>query len=320
MQHPVDVVTLGETLISFGANEPGRIDGVATFRKRLGGAETNTAIGLARLGAAVTWISRLGDDPFGDEIIRTLRGERVDVSAVARDTGAPTGLMVKEFRTRGETRVHYYRAASAASALSAADVDEALVARARRVHLTGITLALGPGPRAAAERLLACAADHDVPVSFDPNLRLKLTGPRAAVESWHAVFPYVSDLLLSEDEARLCTTADTADGMLDELAGLGFSAVVIKRGAEGAVGVAGARRCSVAASGGAAIDSVGAGDAFNAGFLFGRLHDATFEECVETGVWVAGHVVGSYGDWEGLPTLGDYEAARTDLRHAQVPR
>lgn len=319
-QHPFDVVTLGETLISFSAAEPGRIDGVAAFRKRLGGAETNTAIGLARLGASVAWISRLGDDPFGDEIVRTLRGEGVDVSAVVRDRGAPTGLMVKEFRARGETHVHYYRDNSAASTLSAADVDDALVANARRVHLTGITLALGPGPRGAVERLLACAADHDVPVSFDPNLRLKLTDARAAVETWQTVFPYVSDLLLSEDEARLCTTAGSTEGMLDELAGMGFSAVVIKRGAEGAVGAAGAARCAVAASGGAAIDSVGAGDAFNAGFLFGRLRGATFAESVELGVWVAGHVVGGYGDWEDLPTLRDHEAVHSDLHHAQVPR
>jgi 2-dehydro-3-deoxygluconokinase len=305
----VDVVTLGESLVSFVAEEVGRVDTVAHFRKRVGGAEMNTAIGLARLGATAAWISRLGADPFGDEIVRALRGEGVRTDAVTRDPSAPTGLMIKEFRAGGVTHVHYYRAGSAAAGLSADDVDQALVTAARRVHLTGITLALGDGPRAAVLRLVECAAEHGVPISFDPNLRRKLTTPERAVEHWRAVFPFVTDLLLSEEEARLCTGAGTVDEMLDELVGAGIPTAVIKQGAQGATGRSDGVHASIDAIGGVAVDSVGAGDAFNAGYLFEVLRGAPLAERLRTGAWVAGHVVGGYGDWEGLPTRREYDAA-----------
>jgi 2-dehydro-3-deoxygluconokinase len=85
--------------------------------------------------------------------------------------------------------------------------------------------------------------------------------------------------------------------------------VVIKRGARGATGASHGVRASIPATGDVAVDSVGAGDAFNAGYLFEALHDAPFAERLRTGAWVAGHVVGGYGDWEGLPTRREYDAA-----------
>jgi 2-dehydro-3-deoxygluconokinase len=240
-----------------------------------------------------------------------LRGEGVRTDAVIRDPAAPTGLMIKEFRAGGVTHVHYYRNGSAAAGLTADDVAESLVAAARRVHLTGITMELGDGPRAAVLRLVECAAHHDIPISFDPNLRRKLTTPERAVEHWRAVFPFVSDLLLSEEEAGLCTSGETVDEMLDELVDAGVPTVVIKRGARGAAGVSHGVRASTAAADSVAVDSVGAGDAFNAGYLFEVLRDAPFAQRLRTGAWVAGHVVGGYGDWEGFPTRREYDAVHS---------
>ena len=113
-------------------------------------------------------------DPFGEEILKVLRGEGVDVSAVVRVDGEPTGLMIKELRTPTEVHVHYWRRGSAAAGLGPEDVDDRLLASASRVHLTGITLALGERPRAAVHKVLRRCAELRVPVSFDPNLRRKL--------------------------------------------------------------------------------------------------------------------------------------------------
>lgn len=303
----MDFVTLGETLASFTAEEPGRLAAVPSFRRRLGGAESNTAIGLARLGCRVAWISRVGGDPFGDDIVRTLRGEGVDTRAVVRVATAPTGLMVKELRTPEETHVHYYRDSSAARGLCEDDVDETLVASAERVHVTGITLMLGSGPRAAVHKLLALARANDIPVSFDPNLRQKLGLPQDALGHWRDVLPSVTDLLLSEAEACLLTGADDVDAMLGDLEARGFESVVIKRGAAGAVGCLAGKRVEVPASAGAVIDTVGAGDAFNAGFLFERFRGAALSEALATGAWAAGKVVASHGDWEGLPDRADHD-------------
>ncbi len=239
---PLDVLTLGETLIALDAAEPGRIESVRMLRKTVAGAESNTAIGLARLGCRVAWVSRVARDPFGEEVLKVLRGEGVDVGAVVRVDGAPTGLMIKERRTATEVHVHYWRSGSAAAGLGPEDVDERLVAEARRVHLTGITLSLGERPRAAVHKVLRCCAERGIPVSFDPNLRRKLR-----------------------------PVADAA--------------VV-------------------------AVDAVGSGDAFNAGYLFGQLRELGFRESVALGNWVAARVTGHPGDYEGLPTLAEYQAHR----------
>ena len=107
-QAPVEVVTLGETMALLGAPEIGLLRHANTMRLSVGGAESNLAIGLARLGRKVTWIGRVGDDEFGRLVQMTLAGQGVDVSAAVVDPAAPTALLVKERRTSRLTRVYYW--------------------------------------------------------------------------------------------------------------------------------------------------------------------------------------------------------------------
>jgi 2-dehydro-3-deoxygluconokinase len=304
----LDVLTLGETLVSFEPVETGRVEAASAFRRSFGGSESNTAIGLARLGCRVAWMSRVATDPFGEAILRTLRGEGVDVGHVVRTDDAPTGLMVKELRGPNEVRVHYWRRGSAAAGLRPEDVDEALVASCRRVHLTGITLALGPGPRAAVDKVLRCAADHRVPVSFDPNLREKLWSAREAMAAFETVLPRVDDLLVGEAEALRCTGGSDLAAAIEALHGFGVATVVVKRAARGALASAGGTLVERPADPGViVVDSVGAGDGFDAGYLFGLLRGLDLAGAVEAGVWVGGQVAAHCGDYQGLPTLAEYE-------------
>src|SRR5688500_18055605 len=119
---PVDVVTLGETMVLFAAVEMGPLRSAATYERHLAGSEANVSIGPARLGHSVGWISRVGDDEFGQYLLYSLRGEGVDVSRVLIDPDAPTGVVFKEKREVGARRIVYYRRGSAASRLSPADV------------------------------------------------------------------------------------------------------------------------------------------------------------------------------------------------------
>ena len=91
------VVTMGETMALLDAPASGRLGSGSTLPLGLGGAESNVAIGLARLGVACTWVSRVGDDALGSFLTREIRAEGVRVVA-HRDPGAPTGLMIKEYR------------------------------------------------------------------------------------------------------------------------------------------------------------------------------------------------------------------------------
>jgi len=91
-----DVVTLGETMILLVPSTDGTLYAVSHFSATHGGAETNLGIGLVRLGHSVAWISRLGSDPFGTYLLRTLSAEGLDVSRVAVDSQVPTGVHFRE--------------------------------------------------------------------------------------------------------------------------------------------------------------------------------------------------------------------------------
>ncbi len=301
----LDLLTVGEPLICLTA--AGRLPASPTLAKSIGGAEANVAIGLSRLGLRTAYASRVGADPFGDEIVRTLRGEGVDVSMMQRSSERPTGVMVKELRSPDDVRVHYYRHDSAVTELD--DIGE--IPAARRVHATGITLALGPGPAAAVRELLAAARGMGAQASFDPNIRLKLWTLDDAVGAIRPLLHHVDDLLLSEAEALAITGAGHLSDALGELADHGIARVVVRRGSEGAVGLDGGARTEVAATApGPVVDCVGAGDAFTTGYLFEQLRGATFEAALRTGAWVAGHVVAHVGDYEGLPDRAEYDAWR----------
>lgn len=304
---PLDVLALGEPLISL-SGAPGRLGASRSLTKSVGGAEANVAVGLSRLGLRVGYVSKVGADPFGDEIVRTLRGEGVDVSLVQRSATRPTGLMVRELRAPDDVHVYYYRQGSAVTEL---DGVGAGASRARHVHVSGITLVLGPGPRAAAHELVALAKGWGATVSFDPNIRLKLATLEEAVRACRELLGDVDDLLLSETEAVALTGARDGAEAIDRLIAEGLARVVVRRGAQGALGGAGAERAEVdVARVGLVVDCVGGGDGFTAGYLFERLGGGAFADALATGTWVAAHVVSHPGDYEGLPDRADYDAWR----------
>ncbi|MEU0211455.1 PfkB family carbohydrate kinase [Streptomyces canus] len=183
----VDVVALGESMVTFLPTRAGRLADVPSFDRAIGGAESNVACGLAAAGHAVRWVSRVGSDGFGDHLVETVGGYGVDVSAVGRDSSRPTGVY---FRTSGDRatdahEVAYYRAGSAASAMSVENVDLASVRAARVLHLSGITAALSEGCLALLRALMAPGEDRPL-VSFDVNHRAGLwrdaEGPRVLLE------------------------------------------------------------------------------------------------------------------------------------------
>jgi 2-dehydro-3-deoxygluconokinase len=118
------VVTAGETMVLVVPTAPGRLRHADAVRLSIGGAESNVAIGLSRLGVPVAWISALGDDELGELVLHRVRAEGVDTSAVRRVPDRPTGLYLRE-EVAGAHRVHYYRRGSAASALAPGAFDPA---------------------------------------------------------------------------------------------------------------------------------------------------------------------------------------------------
>ncbi|MBA3905581.1 MAG: sugar kinase [Pseudonocardiales bacterium] len=306
------VVTMGETMALLDAPASGRLGAGSALPLGIGGAESNVAIGLARLDVDCAWISRLGDDALGSFVIREIRAEGVRV-LVRRDPDAPTGLMLKEHHDGRPWRVRYYRSGSAASQLSRADVDAAAgaIVEASVLHLTGITAALGPGPLAAMEHATQIARDAGTLVSFDVNHRATLWPDHLAAPvlarlcaSADLVFagPEEAALVLGGDEPAAAATFDEGEALARALAKRGPRTVVVKLGALGAVAVSGDQVDRAPAHAITVVDPVGAGDAFVAGYLSEVVVGGTLSQCLRMGNALGAAVCEVRGDWEGLPT------------------
>nr|WP_086562652.1 sugar kinase [Streptomyces africanus] len=300
---PPDVVTFGETMAALRAQGALRLGG--SLGLSVAGAESNVAIGLARLGHRVRWAGRVGADEPGALVLRTLRAESIDTGhAVTDDTGRPTGLLLTEPRLGTLTRVSYYRAGSAGSAVSPADVLPALAPGTRVLHLTGITPALGPSAAEAALAAARAARESGITVCFDVNHRSRLWSADRARTALRPILAHVDLLVASEDELPLVLDRpDAAEPeAVDTLLSAGVREVVVKRGARGATSFTADGGTDRAARRVDAVDLVGAGDAFVAGYLSGLLDGADIPARLHRAVTTAAFAVATRGDWEGLPT------------------
>lgn len=299
--NPAQVVAIGETMGLVAATRTGAFTVGSPAMMSFGGAESNVAIGLSRLGHPTAWIGRLGTDSIGVMIRDALRAEGVDVSWVRFDDDVPTGLMLREHRTADRVRVSYYRRGLAGSRLRAEDLDADAISRARVLHLSGITPALSESARSAVEHAVTLARRADVTVSFDLNYRAALWSPDEAgpVLRW---FVQRSDIVYAgEDEAAMVVGDGTTEHLAKKLAALGPREVVLKLGVEGAYARIDNEALRSPALTVSAVDPVGAGDAFVAGYLSGLLDELPPAERLRRGNVCGAFSVSVAGDWEGLP-------------------
>jgi sugar/nucleoside kinase (ribokinase family) len=299
-----DAITLGESMALFAAEEPGPLHAVTRFARMLAGAETNVAIGLARLGLRVGWLSRLGQDALGDYVLQAVAREGVDVSHVARDATRSTGFMLKSRTLDGsDPAIDYYRRGSAASALSLADFDGPWFACARHVHLTGISPALSPATAELVTHAMRFARAHGMSISFDPNLRPRLWPSQALMrERLNALAALADWVLPGLAEGQLLTGQQDAAGIAQFYLERGAQAVVVKLGAQGAYVASGQFTGLVPGVPVArVVDTVGAGDGFAAGFISARLEGLDWTRAAARGNWIGAQAVQVAGDMDGLP-------------------
>lgn len=313
--HPngtLDVITIGEAMAMFVARETGDLAAVETFIKRAAGAELNVAIGLARLGLKVGWVSRIGQDAFGRFICQVLDKENIDHRQVTVDPRYPTGFQLKSKVDDGsDPLVEYFRKGSAASHLSPEDFDHDYFGSARHLHLSGVAAAISDSSleltRHAAKEMRA----RGKTISFDPNLRPVLWRSEEEMRKHlNLLAEYADWVLPGEKEGYILTgyrqPQDIADFYLDK----GVKAVVIKTGGEGAwYKTAGGEQGLVAAiKVDQVVDTVGAGDGFAVGVISALLEGKPLIEAIRRGNKIGSLAIQVSGDSEGLPTrqqLGD---------------
>jgi 2-dehydro-3-deoxygluconokinase len=311
-----ELLTFGETMASMIPTSGKGLEYASQLHQMFGGAESNLAIGMARLGHRSGWFGHLGNDPLGRMIFKKIRGEGVDVSRAVLSAEAPTGLMMREV-LMGKTSVYYYRKNSAASRMSPEHLDESYLAQAKILHVTGITAALSDSCRATVAEAMRLARKNGVKVSFDPNLRLKIW----SIEQARPVLLDLarqSDIFLPGlDELKLLYQTEDWTEIIAKLREL--EAISIVKGGDNEAYVVDKQNVTAVPyyPVDRVVDTVGAGDGFCAGFLAGLLKGYTYPEAVRIGNLVGSMVIQMEGDWEGIPTWEQVEAVLNEVKHIE---
>jgi 2-dehydro-3-deoxygluconokinase len=315
-----ELVAFGEALIAFVARPAGPLHEAREFTPHVVGAESNVAVGVARLGHRAGFAGRVGDDPFGSMIVRRLRAEGVATDHLVRDSGAPTGLLFRNLREFPPPEVVYRRSGSAGSRLAPDDVRSALdgLAPGTVVHVSGVTPALSESCRAALLVLAEAARDRELRLFVDVNYRARLWSADFAVPVLRSLVASASIVTASRTEAALLTGESNAAGAAAALVGLGPGIVVIRDDTLGAVACTGSSDqvpiVVPAPAARRAVDAVGAGDAFNAGLIVGLLENQSLPDAIASAHLCGAAVVGVVGDIEGLPTRQELSSAADDIR------
>jgi dehydrogluconokinase len=315
-----DVLSFGETMAMFVAEQTGELADVERFHKRIAGADNNVAIGLSRLGFNVAWLSRVGNDSLGRFIIAALQREGLDCSHVGVDDQHPTGFQFKSLQDDGrDPCVEYFRRGSAASHMAIADVPARLL-DARHLHATGIAPALSPSMNALARHLMGKMRAAGRSVSFDPNLRPALWPSQARmVEEINGLAVLADWVLPGLAEGQLLTGYQRCEDIARFYLDQGVQAVVIKLGADGAYYCSAEQQGHVAARSVAkVVDTVGAGDGFAVGVISALLEGHDLAQAAARGNWIGSLAVQSPGDMEGLPTRAELDAEAPDDLATQI--
>lgn len=302
------MLTIGDAMITMNPMSTGPMRYVSGFERKVGGADLNVAIGCARLGLNARWISRLGKDEFGKVIYSFARGEGVDVSHVRHEEEFATGVNFKEIREDGSGKTFYYRFPTPLSVLTPESITEDMFDGIQLLYLSGVFLSLDPKNVAIALRMIDIAEEKGITVAFDPNIRLKLWTIDEVREAFAPILPRVDILLTGFEELQLIADRKGLQECLDFLDSYEIREVVIKDGSKGSKLYREEKCFTGEPFQVKAIDTVGAGDGFNAGYLYGYLNGLGPEESLRFANAVGALVTTVSGDNEGMPDLDEVNA------------
>ena len=336
----LDVVTIGRSSVDlYGAQIGGRLEDMGSFRKSIGGSPTNIACGAARLGLRSAVITRVGDEHMGRFVREELAREGVDVSGVATDPERLTALVLLGIRDETSFPLIFYRENCADMALSEADIDPAFIAEARAVLATGTHLS-HPRTEAAVLKALRLARDGGARTALDIDYRPNLwgvaghgEGERRFVESAAVTEKLKSTLHLfdlivgTEEEFHVAGGSTDTLQALRAVRAVSDAVLICKRGARGAVAIAGAVPASLdEAQAGpgfpiAVFNVLGAGDGFFAGLLKGWLDGEAWPRALEFANACGAFAVSRHGCTPAYPSLEELRfflrrgVIRPDLRN-----
>jgi 5-dehydro-2-deoxygluconokinase len=323
----LDAICLGRAAVDlYGVQIGGRFEDVTTFAKYVGGSSANLAVGLARLGVRSSMLTRVGDEQMGRFVRETLASNGVDVSHVGTDARRLTGLVLLGIEGPGRFPHIFFRENCADMALEPADFDAAYIGSARCIAITGTHLSTAE-TTATVMRAVELARAAGVRIVLDIDYRPVLwgIGPAndgasrfaacpLATERLQALLPHCDLVVGTEEEIRIAGGHEQTAAAVAAIVALTRATLVIKRGAAGCTVLpTPADRSSqrgaleIAGFPVEVLNTLGAGDAFLAGFLSGWLAGEPWQRCAERGNACGAIVVSRHGCSPALPTRAELE-------------
>jgi 2-dehydro-3-deoxygluconokinase len=306
--HP-DILAYGEPMVEF--NQTGEGQG-RLYLQGFGGDSSNFAIAAARQGARVGYLSALGDDPYGRLLRQLWADEGVDHRGVKTDPAAFTAIYFVTHGPKGH-EFHFFRAGSAASRITPADLPRERIARAKVLHLSGISLAISPQACDTGYAAIECARAAGVQVSFDTNLRLKLWPLDRARAVMTDVMKRCDICLPSMEDVAAITGLTDPDALVDHCLALGARIVALKLGAEGALVATATERHRIAPFACRPVDATGAGDTFGGAFVARLVAGDSLLPAARYAACAAALSTQGYGAVAPIPRATDVRAALASL-------
>ncbi|MDH5539160.1 MAG: sugar kinase [Rhizobacter sp.] len=304
-----DIVSLGEPMVEFNHTGDGR-----NYLQGFGGDSSNFAIAAARQGARAAYLSALGDDPYGRLLRELWTKEGVDHQDVKTDPAAYTAIYFVTHDDRGH-HFSFFRAGSAASRMTEADLPRERIAAAKVLHLSGISLAISNSACDTAYAAMALARAAGVKVSFDTNLRLKLWPIDRARAVMSDVMRHCDICLPSLEDITALSGLTAPDAIVDHCLALGAKVVALKLGADGAIVADAKQRHRIAPHPCKPVDATGAGDTFGGAFVARLVAGDALPDAGRYAAVAAALSTEGFGAVEPIP-----DAARVRAALAAAPR
>lgn len=305
-----EVITLGEPLVVWIPEQTGDFTCVNAFTKGIAGAELNVAVGVSRLGHTISYVSRLGDDVFGQYILDEMNRQGIGISHIQKDPDYLTGSYFKTKVLTGDPKVSYMRKNSAASHLGPEDLETVDFKNAKILHLTGISAALSDSCIAAEKLAIDKAGKNHLTVTFDPNIRPSLWKDEQTMIRTLNELAFSCDIVMPGiAEGEKLTGKNNAEDIAMFYLEQEVKAVIVKAGAKGAYLRTAERKAFIEGfKVDKVVDTVGAGDAFATGVITGLVEGMTLEEAVRRGNAMGAIAVTTIGDNDAMPDKNTLES------------
>lgn len=317
------LLLIGEPMGLFIARNEGSLENVKEYSTAVAGAEFNVAVGLSRLGHTVGYMTKLGKDPFGRQIVNVMKDNHIDTSLILFSEDHSTGFMLKSKVTSGDPEIFYYRKNSAASTINMDEIGSINLNEYQYLHITGIFPALSPSTLEATKALAHRAKACGITIFFDPNLRPQLWNDSQMMAYHINELAFLSDYFLpGVKEGTLLTGGlSTPESIASYYQVRGIPNVIIKVGPAGAyLATKNDHEYMPSYEIDKVVDTVGAGDGFAAGFISGVMEGLPIREAVDRANAIGSIQVMSAGDNEGLPSREQLAAFRREHKTIKLPK